>query len=76
VLSIPYGTKKVDELIEKPLNWVANEVHGFLEGAKSREHFLDLIDMVEAYLPVPILSKIYSSGSEDGPALVVSSGQN
>ena len=46
VLSIPYGTKKVDELIEKPLNWVANEVHGFLEGAKSREHFLDLIDMV------------------------------
>uniref|UniRef100_A0A2N9ER15 Uncharacterized protein n=1 Tax=Fagus sylvatica TaxID=28930 RepID=A0A2N9ER15_FAGSY len=75
VLSIPYDSKNVDELIEKPLSWVANEVHGFLEGAKSREHFLDLIDMVEAHLPVPILAKIYSSGNEDGPALVVSSGQ-
>ena len=76
VLSIPYDTKKIVELIEKPLSWVANEVHGFLEGAKTKEHFLDLIDWVEAHRPVQSLAKVYSSGNKEGPALVVSSGQH
>ncbi|KAK4587636.1 hypothetical protein RGQ29_018871 [Quercus rubra] len=76
VLSIPYDSKKIDELIEKPLSWVANEVHGFLEGAKTKEHFLDLIDWVEAHRPVQSLAKVYSSGNKEGPALVVSSGQH
>ncbi|EEF43218.1 coniferyl alcohol acyltransferase [Ricinus communis] len=75
VLSIPYGGKRVDELTENSLSWVANEVHDFLESAVTKEHFLGLIDWVEAHRPEPGLAKIYSSGSDDGPAFVVSSGQ-
>ncbi|KAI4305961.1 hypothetical protein L6164_029286 [Bauhinia variegata] len=74
VLSIPFGGKLVEELLEKPLSWVAGEVHQFLETAVAEEHFLGLIDWVEAHRPVPGLAKIYSHGSEDGPAFVVSSG--
>ena len=75
VLSIPFGGKRVEELVEKPLSWVAREVHEFLEVAVRKEHFLGLIDWVEAHRPVPGLAKIYCRGSEDGPAFVVSSGQ-
>ncbi|XP_050382420.1 coniferyl alcohol acyltransferase-like [Argentina anserina] len=75
VLSIPFGGKKVQELNEKPLKWVANEVHDFLESAVTKEHFLGLIDWVEAHRPVPGLAKIYCNGSKEGPAFVVSSGQ-
>ncbi|KAL4633925.1 hypothetical protein ACB092_04G158900 [Castanea dentata] len=73
VLSIPYGSKNVDELIEKPLSWVANEVHGIVESAMT-EHFLDLLDWAEAHRSVLSLLKIYAYGSREGPALVVSSG--
>ncbi|MBA0836313.1 hypothetical protein Goarm_008540 [Gossypium armourianum] len=75
VLSIPFAGQRVSELIEKPLWWVANQVHDFLEQAVTKEHFLGLIDWVEAHRPEPALSKIYSNGSEEGPAFVVSSGQ-
>ncbi|EOY26190.1 HXXXD-type acyl-transferase family protein, putative [Theobroma cacao] len=75
VLSIPYGSQRVNELIERPLSWVANQVHNFLDQAVTKEHFLGLIDWVEAHRPEPALAKIYSNGSDDGPAFVVSSGQ-
>ncbi|KAL4629330.1 hypothetical protein ACB092_05G297800 [Castanea dentata] len=75
VLSIPYGGKDVNEIDENPLSYVANEVHEFLDGAVTKEHFLGLIDWVESHRPVLGLAKIYCSGSEDGPAFVVSSGQ-
>ncbi|XWS20580.1 hypothetical protein CRYUN_Cryun31cG0114600 [Craigia yunnanensis] len=75
VLSIPFGGQRVNELIEKPLSWVANQVHDFLDQAVTKEHFLGLIDWVEAHRPKPALAKIYSNGSDDGPAFVVSSGQ-
>jgi len=75
VLSIPYGAKQVDELNEEPLDRVADEVHEFLKDAVTKEHFLELIDWVEAHRPVPGLAKIYCSGTEDGPTFVVSSGQ-
>jgi hypothetical protein len=72
VLSLPYLAKQVDELSEKPLGWVADKVHEFLEGVATKEHFLGLIDWVEAHRPVPGSAKIYF---EDGPAFVLSSGQ-
>lgn len=75
VLSIPYGGLEVNELIEKPLPWVAKQVHDFLENAVTKDHFLGLIDWVEARRPEPAVAKIYCSGSNDGPAFVVSSGQ-
>ncbi|XP_052188524.1 coniferyl alcohol acyltransferase-like [Diospyros lotus] len=73
VLSIPFGKKSAGELRGKDLSWVANAVHEFLEEAVSKEHFLDLIDWVEAHRPEPGLSRIYAAGG--GPAFVVSSGQ-
>ncbi|XP_034702253.1 shikimate O-hydroxycinnamoyltransferase-like [Vitis riparia] len=75
VLSIPFGEKIIDELKEKPLSWVGDAVHEYLEGAVTREHFLGLIDWVEAHRPEPAVAKIYCNGSNDGPAFVVSSGQ-
>ncbi|KAK1587499.1 hypothetical protein Q3G72_013591 [Acer saccharum] len=77
VLSIPFGGERVNEVVEKPLSWVAEQVHDFLENAVTKDHFLGLIDWVEAHRPEPALAKIYSSGSssEDGPAFVVSSSQ-
>ncbi|KZV55194.1 hypothetical protein F511_12781 [Dorcoceras hygrometricum] len=75
VLSIPYGEKKIKELKEKSLSWVANEVHSFLQSALSKEHFLGLIDWVEEHRPRPALSRIYAAGAtEEEPAVVVSSG--
>ncbi|CAI9783875.1 unnamed protein product [Fraxinus pennsylvanica] len=77
VLSIPFGEKKIEELKEKPLSWVANEIHEFLGTAVTKEHFLGLIDWVEAHRPEPGLAKIYGSRvSEEEPAVVVSSGQH
>ncbi|KAI3466615.1 hypothetical protein Pfo_023278 [Paulownia fortunei] len=77
VLSIPFGEKKIEELKEKPLNWVANEVHDFLQSAVTKEHFLGLIDWVEEHRPEPGLSKIYAARvTEEEPAVVVSSGQH
>ncbi|XVE89228.1 hypothetical protein DITRI_Ditri19aG0133800 [Diplodiscus trichospermus] len=76
VLSIPFGGQRVNELIEKPLSWVANQVHDFLDQAVTKEHFLGLIDWVEAHRPERALAKIYSNGSDEGPAFVVSSGQH
>lgn len=76
VLSIPFGEKKIGVLKEKPLNWVANEVHEFLQGAAAKEHFLGLIDWAEERRPAMMLAKIYGTRvTAEEPAVVVSSGQ-
>ncbi|RDX83233.1 Shikimate O-hydroxycinnamoyltransferase, partial [Mucuna pruriens] len=76
VLSIPYGGRAVEELVEKPLSFAAKQVHEFLKMAVTEEHFLGLVDWVEAHRPVPGVSKIYCGhGREEGPSFVVSSGQ-
>ncbi|KAI4326002.1 hypothetical protein MLD38_031360 [Melastoma candidum] len=75
VLSIPFGEGSAADLVKEPLSMTADRVHEFLETAVTQEHFLGLIDWVEAHRPVPGLAKIYCRGSEDGPAFVVSSGQ-
>ncbi|KAG5529672.1 hypothetical protein RHGRI_030149 [Rhododendron griersonianum] len=77
VLSIPYGEKPVRVLTNQPLCSAADSVHEFLQTAVTKDHFLDLIDWVEAQRPEPLLARIYAGGEEgsNGPALVVSSGQ-
>ena len=75
VLSIPFGEKMITKLKEKPLSWVADAVHDNLEGAATNEPFLGLIDWVEAHRSELALAKIYCSGSSEGSAFVVSSGQ-
>ncbi|KAJ8628955.1 hypothetical protein MRB53_022278 [Persea americana] len=75
VLSIPFGEETVEELVNKPLSWVADTVHEYVHVAAKKEHFLGLIDWVEAHRPEPALAKVYCKGIEDGSAFVVSSGQ-
>ncbi|XP_059644024.1 coniferyl alcohol acyltransferase-like [Cornus florida] len=75
VLSIPCDEKTITELEERPLSWVANAVHECLQAARTKEHFLGLIDWVEAHRPDPAMTKIYSAREDGGPAVVVSSGQ-
>lgn len=76
VLSIPFGEKKNKELQEMNLSMIANEVHNFLDEAVTREHFLGLIDYVEAHRPERAFSRIYASKvTREEPAFVVSSGQ-
>ncbi|KAK6911206.1 hypothetical protein RJ641_023299 [Dillenia turbinata] len=75
VLSIPFGERIVGELKDNSLSWVADAIHDYLEAAVNKEHFLGLIDWVEAHRPEPSLAKIYCSGTEYGPSFVVSSGQ-
>ncbi|PKI35204.1 hypothetical protein CRG98_044370 [Punica granatum] len=75
VLSIPFGEKSVSKLAEKSLSWIADGVHEMLSTAATREHFLGLIDWVEAHRPKPNLARVYCKETGDGPALVVSSGQ-
>ncbi|KAJ0232612.1 hypothetical protein HA466_0288590 [Hirschfeldia incana] len=76
VLSIPFCEQRIDDLIHKPLSLVADEVHKVLESSVTKDHFLNLIDWIESRRPVPALSRIYGTGSEDGPAFVVSSGKS
>lgn len=75
LLSFPFGEKIVNDLKEKPLSWVGDEVHDFLEAAMTKEHFLGLIDWVEARRPEPATLNMCCSGNSDGPGLTVSSGQ-
>jgi len=76
VISIPFGEKVVEELMEKPLGFVADAVHEFLEEATTEEHFLGLVDWVEAHRPEGGLSRIYcDGGSSEGGSFVVSCGQ-
>ncbi|XP_030476433.1 coniferyl alcohol acyltransferase-like [Syzygium oleosum] len=81
VLSIPFGEKRAMEVVEKPLSWVAEAVHEFVESAATKEHFLDLIDWVEEHRPVPAVARIYckprseQEEEEGSTAFVVSSGQ-
>ncbi|MED6114634.1 hypothetical protein PIB30_082281 [Stylosanthes scabra] len=74
VLSIPFGGKPINDLMEKPLSELVEEVREIVEAAATEEHFLGLVDWVEALRPVPALTRIYCETGE-GPCLVVSSGQ-
>ncbi|KAK7387010.1 hypothetical protein VNO78_27452 [Psophocarpus tetragonolobus] len=75
VLSIPFAGKTVEELMEKPLGFVADVVHEFLEEARTKEHFLGLIDWVQTHRPEPGVARIYYGDNNEGPSFVVSSGQ-
>lgn len=76
VLSVPFGEQRIDDLIHKPLSWVTNDVHKLLESTMTKDHFLNLIDWIETHRPIPVISRIYGTGSDDGPAFVVSSGKS
>ncbi|KAI3744188.1 hypothetical protein L1987_57264 [Smallanthus sonchifolius] len=62
VLSMPYGSKKPQELKEMSLSNVATVVQEFLQTATTKEHFLDIIDWVEDQKPRPLISKAFAAG--------------
>ncbi|QHO26864.1 hypothetical protein HN51_023889 [Arachis hypogaea] len=74
VLSIPFGGKPINELVEKPLSVVAEEVRKIVKEVATEEHFLGLVDWVKALRPIPALTRIYCE-TDEGPCFVVSSGQ-
>ena len=65
------------DLKERPLSYLAEHIHGFLGRAVTKEHFLDLVDWVEAHRPELALARIYTGGVDkgDGATFVVSSGR-
>ncbi|CAH1434558.1 unnamed protein product, partial [Lactuca virosa] len=72
VISMPYGSKRAQELRGMSLANVATEVHEFLQTATNKEHFLELIDWVEEKRPQPLTSKAFA-GEE--MSVMVSAGQ-
>ncbi|KAI3744189.1 hypothetical protein L1987_57265 [Smallanthus sonchifolius] len=62
VLSMPYRSKKPEELKNMSLSDIAIEVQGFLKTATTKEHFLDIIDWVEEQKPLPLISKAFAGG--------------
>ncbi|CAH1416707.1 unnamed protein product [Lactuca virosa] len=72
VLSMPYGSKRSEELMEMSLSNVATEVHDFLQTATGKDHFLDLIDWVEERRSMPLKAKAFANGEM---SMMVSSGQ-
>ncbi|KAM0000171.1 putative alcohol O-acetyltransferase [Helianthus debilis subsp. tardiflorus] len=71
VLSMPYGSKRSQELKEMPLSNIATEVHEFLHTATNKDHFLDLIDWVEERRSQPLIAKAFASNEM---SVLVSSG--
>nr|XP_043625673.1 coniferyl alcohol acyltransferase-like [Erigeron canadensis] len=72
LISLPFGSKKPQELKGMSLSNVATEVHKFLQIATTKEHFLDIIDFVEEQRPQPLISKAFVG---QGMAFSVSAGQ-
>nr|XP_043625851.1 coniferyl alcohol acyltransferase-like [Erigeron canadensis] len=73
VLSMPFGSKKPQELKGMSLSNVATEVYEFLQTATTKEHFLDIIDWVEEQRPRPLISKAFVS---EGMSFSVSARQS
>lgn len=76
VVSIPFGEKKNQELKDMELSQVADIVRQFLQRAVAKDHFLGLIDYVEAHRPEPTPPKVRLHGMcKDVLGFVVSLGQ-
>ncbi|KAI3731686.1 hypothetical protein L1987_62875 [Smallanthus sonchifolius] len=71
VLSMPFGSKRSQELKDMSLSDIATEVHEFLKTATVKDHFLDLIDWVEEHRSQPLVSIPFASKEM---SVVVSSG--
>nr|XP_043625849.1 coniferyl alcohol acyltransferase-like [Erigeron canadensis] len=73
VLSMPSGSKNVQELKKMPLSDIATEVHEFVQTATRKDHFLDLIDWVDDRRKLPLVAKAFADNKE--MAFMISSGQ-
>ncbi|KAF3781906.1 Shikimate O-hydroxycinnamoyltransferase [Nymphaea thermarum] len=75
VLSLPYSESEANELTTKPLSWVADQVHEFLESIVTTDHFLGLVDWVEAHKPHQLMTSLVYKGTMEGPSFTVSNGR-
>ncbi|CAM8901188.1 unnamed protein product [Rhodiola kirilowii] len=74
VIAAPYGSETVESISHKPLNWVGQRVAEVIKAAANKDHFLDLIDLVETIRPDTTIPTVFWPRSNDGPKVVVSSG--
>ncbi|KAJ3693482.1 hypothetical protein LUZ60_008962 [Juncus effusus] len=78
VLSIPYGNLSVEILVDMKLADVAEEVYNWLSPAATEDHFLGLLDWVEAHKRESAVAKIYlGDGKEEDKSIscVISGGR-
>ncbi|XP_031477449.1 coniferyl alcohol acyltransferase-like [Nymphaea colorata] len=75
VLSLPYSESEAKELTCNPLSWVADQVHDFLESRVTTDHFLGLVDWVEAHKPHQLMTSLVYKGTMEGPSFAVSNGR-
>ncbi|KAK7307385.1 hypothetical protein VNO77_40399 [Canavalia gladiata] len=73
VLSLVFGEASIEELKEGSISDIGNIVHEAISKVNNEAHFLDLIDWIECHRPGLMLAKAVLG--QEGPALVVSSGQ-
>jgi len=74
VLSLAFGEARIQELKEGSLSDIGEIIHDAISKVSNEEHYLDLIDWIEFHRPGLMLAKAVL-GQDDGPVLVVSSGQ-
>ncbi|KAJ4763440.1 hypothetical protein LUZ62_073815 [Rhynchospora pubera] len=78
VLSIPFGNLRVESLLDMKLAEVAQEVYEWLSPAATEDHFLGILDWVEAHRPEPAAARIYLGDTDEedkSVSCVVSSGR-
>ncbi|KAK4483726.1 hypothetical protein RD792_010928 [Penstemon davidsonii] len=75
VLSIPYVEASVGDLQTASLERAAELVHDCISTAATTEHFLGLIDWMEARRPKAAVVRVYCKDENDEAAVVVSSGR-
>ena len=73
VLSLAFGEASIQELKEASISEIAKTVHEAISKVNNEDHFLDLIDWIECHRPGLMLAKAVLG--QEGPTLVVSSGQ-
>jgi Transferase family len=77
VLSVPFGNLHTETLFDKKLAEVADEVHNWLSPALMEDHFIGLLDWVEAHRPEKSAARIYIGDDKEEKSIscVVSSGR-
>ncbi|KAK7309471.1 hypothetical protein RJT34_06224 [Clitoria ternatea] len=73
VLSLAFGEASIEELKAACISDIAGIVHEAICKVNNEAHFLDLIDWIECHRPGLMLGKAVLG--QEGPVLVVSSGQ-
>ncbi|GLJ25668.1 hypothetical protein SUGI_0491670 [Cryptomeria japonica] len=70
-IAMPFKESYAEQILEDPLNKIAEIVHNVIGESLNSEYFRSIVDWVEVNRPAVILARVYA---EEGSAVVVSSG--